>query len=191
MSVLDKDFKSNSHKSREKETENKNGKVISGSAKLKSQPFLQKITEGIMSNFIRDVVMPSLKRGIYDVIVNGADMVFGDEKSKNTAPKSYGKYFVKSNRTRTEESRGTDNYRNIIFEKKADANSVLDRLIELIDMFGVASVSDLYQAADISSDNYAFDPKYGWADLRGSRVVLCRDGYMLKLPKALPLDDLE
>ena len=37
------------------------------------------------------------------------------------------------------------------------------------------------------SGNYT-DNKYGWTDIRNASVIRVRDGYMIKLPKALPLN---
>ena len=50
----------------------------------------------------------------------------------------------------------------------------------------MVSVADLYDLVGISG-NYT-DNKYGWTNLRNSDVQRVRDGYLLKLPKALPFD---
>ena len=57
---------------------------------------------------------------------------------------------------------------------------------EEIDQYGIISVSDLCELVGISG-NYT-DNKYGWTSLRTADVVRTRDGYILKLPKALPID---
>lgn len=58
---------------------------------------------------------------------------------------------------------------------------------EIIAQYGVVSIGDLYDLANVSMDNFAAN-KYGWTDIRGCKSVRVRDGYILKLPRALPLN---
>ena len=74
----------------------------------------------------------------------------------------------------------------MVLETRGEAEDVLSRMDELIDTYGVVSVADLYDLVGISC-NYT-DNKYGWTNLRNAEPVRVRDGYMLKLPKALPID---
>ena len=57
---------------------------------------------------------------------------------------------------------------------------------ELISMYGLVSVADLYELVGITG-SYT-DNKYGWYDIRSASVVRVRDGYLLKFPKAIPLN---
>lgn len=57
---------------------------------------------------------------------------------------------------------------------------------DLIDTYGMVSVADLYDLVGING-SYT-DNKYGWTHLRSADVQRVRDGYLLKLPKALPFD---
>ena len=57
---------------------------------------------------------------------------------------------------------------------------------ELIETYGSATVADLYDLVGITC-NYT-DNKYGWTNLRNAEPIRVRDGYMLKMPKALPID---
>ena len=61
-------------------------------------------------------------------------------------------------------------------------------LEELISIYKIASVQDLYSAADLSCP-YTYN-NYGWTDLRSAEVIRARDddGYYIKLPKALPIN---
>ena len=69
---------------------------------------------------------------------------------------------------------------------EGEAEDVLSRMDELIDTYGVVSVADLYDLVGISC-NYT-DNKYGWTNIRNVEPIRVRDGYMLKLPKAMPID---
>ena len=64
--------------------------------------------------------------------------------------------------------------------------STYDAMNEIIAQYEVVSVADLYDLANVSNDNYAAN-KYGWTDIGGCRAVRVRDGYILKLPKPMPL----
>ena len=57
---------------------------------------------------------------------------------------------------------------------------------ELIATYGLVSVADLYDLVGIAG-SYT-DNKYGWTDIRNASVVRVRDGYVIKLPRALPLN---
>ena len=56
----------------------------------------------------------------------------------------------------------------------------------MLETYGVVSVADMYDLVGITC-NYT-DNKYGWTNLRNAEPVRVRDGYMLKLPKAGPID---
>ena len=63
---------------------------------------------------------------------------------------------------------------------------VLSQMDNIIETYRMASVADLF---DLVGESCNFtDQKYGWTNLRNAEVVRVRDGYMIKLPKALPLD---
>ena len=74
---------------------------------------------------------------------------------------------------------------DIILESRVDAEDVISRMKEIIETYGFVRVTDLYDLVGITGD-YT-DNKYGWTNIRGAEPVRVRDGYMLKLPKAVPL----
>ena len=57
---------------------------------------------------------------------------------------------------------------------------------ELIDTYDVVSVADLYDLVG-KSCNYT-DNKYGWTNIRNAEPIRVRDGYLLKMPKAGPIN---
>lgn len=52
----------------------------------------------------------------------------------------------------------------IICKTMEDAQSIIDRMSELCDLYGYATVASLYELADISVPNYPLANGYGWAD---------------------------
>ena len=75
---------------------------------------------------------------------------------------------------------------SIIFEKRVDAALVLDKMDEIIADYGFVSVADLCDLAGVTSAYTDF--KFGWSDLSTAGVRRVRDGYTLKLPKAMHID---
>ena len=195
------EYKSNSHKSRQNQNddipEKKVEKVVSGSVKSKKKNGLQKITnvfvpedvDDVKSYIFEDIVVPAVKDIILDAVraflgVNGTSR----GRSSTSSKISYRKYYddrdrrdAAPTRTRT----GYD-YDDIILETRGEAEDVLERMEELIDMYQLVSVADFYDLVGVSG-NYT-DNKYGWTNVRNASVVRVRDGYMIKLPKALPLN---
>lgn len=197
------DYKSNSHKSKEENKadvpEKKIEKVISGTARTKKKSEFSKLANTFISEDIQsvkeyilmDVLVPSVKKAISDVVTNGIDMILygesGSKKSSSTSSKiSYRSYYDRPNDREYHRSSGFD-YDDILFDSRGEAESVLDRMDELISTYDVVSVADFYELADITNENY-MNNKYGWKDVRSAKIVRTRDGYMIRMPRALPID---
>lgn len=73
----------------------------------------------------------------------------------------------------------------LVFESRGDAEQVLDSLDELIETYGIVSVADLYDLVGLKSSFN--DTRFGWTSFDSAVVVRGRYGYLLKLPKAIPL----
>ena len=87
--------------------------------------------------------------------------------------------------TRTS-SRSRFDFDDIILETRADAEEVLIQMDEIISKYGMVSVADLYDMLDLDAPYTS--TKYGWTDIRNAKPVRASDGWLLKLPRALPLD---
>lgn len=200
------EYKPNSHKYKEDQNrsapEKKVEKVIAGTVKSKKKSEIRKFTDvfisedidNVKSYILLDVLIPAIKKAISDIVTNGIDMILygetGKIKSNSTASKvSYRSYYDGRNGRRDYSSIRTKigyNYDDIIFDNRGEAEDVLLRMDELISTYGLVSVADLYDLVGVTG-NYT-DNKYGWTNIRSASVIRVRDGYMLKLPKALPLD---
>lgn len=203
-------YASNSHKSKEehKETlpEKKVEKVISGTAKTKKKSEIRKLTDvfvsedmdSVKSYIFMDVLVPAVKKAISDIVTNGIDMLlYGesgrrDGKKSNASRVSYRSYYETRDDRRDRPSNSNRGYQtgysydNIILDNRGEAEDVLTRMDELVETYDMVSVADFYDLVGVSG-NYT-DNKYGWTDLRNASIVRTREGYMIKLPKALPLD---
>ena len=200
-------YKPNSHKSKEEQkestSEKKIEKVISGSVKSKKKNEIQKFADvfisedvnNVKSYIVLDVLVPAIKKAISDIVTNGIDMILygesGRTKKNSTSSKiSYRSYYEKENdQKRSYNSTSVKSgysYDDIILDNRGEAEDVLARMDELVATYGIVSVADLYDLVGVTGA-YT-DNKYGWTDVRSATVVRTRYGYLIKLPKVLPLN---
>lgn len=203
------EYASNSHKSKEAKAElvpeKKVEKVISGTAKSKKKSEIRKFTDvfvsedmdSVKSYIVMDVLVPAIKKAISDIVTNGIDMLlYGESGGSSTVKKnpasrvSYRSYYESQNDRREtrpiNRNRVGYDYDDVILDSRGEAESVLTRMDELMETYGLVSVADFYDLVGITC-NYT-DNKYGWTDIRNASIVRTRDGYMIKMPRALPLD---
>lgn len=197
------EYKSNSHASKEKEKnseEKKVEKIISGNARAKKKSEFSKFADvfvsedagNVKSYILMEVLVPAVKKAISDIVTNGIDMLLygetGVHKRNGASSKvSYRSYYDRSNRsTSSSRTRNGYSYDDIILDNRGEAEEVLSRMDEIVATYGTVSVADLYDLVGITGA-YT-DNKYGWTDIRSASVVRVRDGYMIKLPRALPLN---
>lgn len=201
------EYKPNSHayKDEQKATNNsdtkkKFEKVVTGSVRTQKKSeahklldiFLPEDIASVKSYILYDILVPAVKRFLSDsvdaILYPGGD----GPKRKTAASKiSYAGYY------RSERDRRVDppsrvksgfDYDEIIFESRGDVEAIISAMQDAIDMYGTVSVADLFDLAEVSTTNYAAN-KYGWSDIRGAEPVRLRDGgYILKLPRAMPLN---
>ena len=192
-------YPSNSHKAREEVAEKKVEKVVSGKTSTKkksgirklSDTFLSEDVSNVKSYIFSEVLLPAAKKLVSDIVTNGTNMLlYGEIKNKkgNSSKVSYSRYYDDRSRDyRSPVVRNNFDYDEIIFETRGDAEAVLDAMYDILNQYKVVSVAELYDLASITTHNYTCN-NYGWIDLRGSSVVRVRDGYLLKLPRALAID---
>lgn len=173
-------------------------KIVNGVVKSKKRNwflrlFLSDDAVDIKSFIIEDVLIPSARKAIDDIISNGKDILLygetGRSRKSTSSRISYRSYYEREDRERDKDRSnrrsGSYSYDDVILESRTEAEEVIARLDELIDVYGMASVADLYDLVGISGQ-YT-DNKYGWTDVRSATHVRVRDGYLLKMPRAKPL----
>ena len=205
--IIQMDFPSNSHKSKEetKKPEKKVEKVTSGKVvkqkktlgKKFAETFLGDNIESVSSYIIYDIIIPAAKNMISDTVSNGIEMLlFGQTRGSRTRRDrgksyvSYSNYYKDRDRYRdrqiSQRNRARHNFDDIILESRGEAEEVLSHLVDLTEDYGMASVADLYDLVGVTS-NFT-DNKYGWDNLSSGRVVPVRGGYLLELPRPIVLD---
>ena len=202
------EYQSNSHKSKEMENKpvKKVEKAISGTAKKRKKSEIRKFTDifmpddvsNVKSYILFEVLVPKIKKMLHDFGSDALDVIFygetGRSESRGTASKiSYQKYYDSKRdddrdrySTRAVRARNGYNFDDIVFDTRGEAEEVLSRMDELVATYGIVSVADMNELAGTTGE-YT-DNKYGWTDIRNASVVRIRDGYVIKMPKAMPLD---
>lgn len=199
----------NSHKGRSerkeaaelKKTEEKRAeKVVHGKVKKKENG-MRKLTDNFISEdvtnvkdyIIFDVVVPALKKVVYDLIVGTLDMsLYGGRRNSNrpkadrVSYRDYNDISRSGNRSgdRTRTASGYS-YDDIVVETRGEAETVLSRMDEIMEEYSIVRVADLYDLVGVTGD-YT-DNNYGWTNIRNAKIVRVRDGYKIDMPRALPI----
>lgn len=205
VSAIYDNLPDNSHKGRNdaKQKQAMEGKraekVVHGKVKTKKNEmrkltdlFISEDVSNVKSYILMDVLVPAIKKAVYDIVVNSLDMsLFGGRGGRrSTADKvSYTDYSRSSRRDDRSysSSRTTSGYSydDIILETRGEAEAVLARMDEIMEEYEIVRVADLYDLVGITGEHT--DNKYGWTNIRNAEIVRVRDGYTIKMPRALPI----
>lgn len=204
------EYPDNSHSARDNPTpavtqqpqqEKKLEKVVSGTTKTKKKSEARKIAgifvpddmTSVKSSILQDVIVPGIKKAIADVvsiILFGETGRIGGGRKANNSTVSYQRYYDDRRDDRRDYNRpraiGGFEYDDIVFETRGDAELVLEQLEAALDQYGLVSVADLFDLAGVTCRGYTAN-KYGWTDLRNSKVIRVRDGYILQLPRTVQI----
>lgn len=197
------EYQSNSHRTKElaaqeKPAERRTEKVVTGGTKIRKKSTLTKMANAFLPGdvddvkryVLRDVLIPTIRRTISDVV----DMLLG----VNTTPRSsspagtrvsYRSYYdARNDRRESTALRPCStpySYDDVVFDRYDDAAEVLLRMRELVSRFDAVSVADLFDMTG-HAGNYT-DNKYGWTDLSDARIERVSDGYIIRLPRPIVL----
>lgn len=191
----------NSHKFRDeqKTTERRAAKVVTGGVKTKKKSEVRKLTDvfvsedvsNVKSYILMDVLVPAIKKAVSDIVTNGIDMLlYGEARGAKKCAGDYVSYRNYSDPRRDDRretrARSGFDYDDIIFDTRVDAEAVREQMDDMIDRYGVVTVADMYDSVQLTAPYTA--NKYGWTNIRNADIVRVRDGYVIKLPRAMPID---
>lgn len=164
-------------------------------------------SKSVVHYVVMEVLVPQAKDMMTEAASQGFErLIYGDSRPSrgprrsggpggSAGPTNYTRYAVRGNNPlgRSEgqdrrpvsppRSQGSD---DILLATRVEAETVLDRLYDLLKEYECASVADLNSLVGLSS-SYT-DQKWGWMELQGAQVRRVRDGYILELPKIVSLD---
>ena len=182
--------------------------VVSGKSKPVPKSIWSKVFVGIkptsgqtMKEFIFDeIVTPLIQRAVVEGVTGAINfLVKGDAYADRKDAPKFGKSYINYNGIPSGKPNSGSNYvysgknagmdiENVWFESRADAPRVLDEMTGAIAQYAILTVNGFY---DIIGRTSIIDPsneRFGWSDLRNAYVTASRGGWVLHLPRPLPID---
>lgn len=185
---------------------------ITSTDAVRKKPLGRKIKESFMGDdaqsvgsfILFDVVIPAAKSLILEMFTKGLERsLYGDSHGRSklggalssAGRTGYQKMYNGNTDDRgrrddrrelSYQQRSEHNFDDVILSNRGEAEEVLERLQDLVNDYDQAAVADLYSMIGVTP-SYT-DNKWGWTDIRGSRVDAVRGGYLLVLPRTTQLD---
>lgn len=207
------EFLPNSNKSKVEqnavaEDKRKVEKIVQGSVKVKKKGALRKLTDTFISedaptikaHVMKDVIVPNVKKliwealtGSLDIALNGKNGSYRNNKT-NASRVSYRDYYNGGGSQRpssepASRNRGGYSCDDVVFGSRGEAEEVLSQMIEMLHEYDNTpiSVGEFYSLVGVS--HTPVDHKWGWKDLSNASVSRGTDGYVIKLPRPVPIVD--
>lgn len=202
------DYQGNSHKKSEKKEkpEKKIEKVVTGEVVSQKPPLRRRFKDiffggdftGVARYVAADVLLPAVRNLIVDASTESIRrMVYGGStQSHRRMPdmRPRVQYNNPINRSAVDpRARGVnlpdqppyhthrrEEPNEIIIVSREEADLVVERLIDIVDKYDVASLADLYDLVGLPSTHT--DNKWGWTYLNNITVRQVRNGYLIDLP---------
>jgi hypothetical protein len=197
------------NKPKDKATKNTE-KVTTGEVILRKKPFGERFKnvffggelKGATRYIATDVLLPALKNLVVDATSKGIErVIYGDTGPRRRTGPEFNRPRVSYN---SPVDRGYSRPRpgmlpdqppvygrdrgrrqsigDIILASKQDADAALERMLDIVDKFDVASIADLYEIVGLPSSY--IDNQWGWTNLAYVEVRQTREGYVIDLPPA-------
>lgn len=184
----------------------KNGRVVSTKPSIGSRIkslFIAEDVVDVKSWLIYDVGIPFVKDTVLDLLEmsffgttssrrgrgNSRKRYDGMRKdySASYKPQNGGRSIRDDYDTRGYSRNRKADYRNIVLSDRYDAKEVVAALHDRIDRYGNASVADLFELVDQTSD-YT-DTCYGWTNINQIGIKRVGNGYLIDVDRAENLED--
>jgi len=202
--MSDLNYPSNSHSNKKPEPAKKELKQIVQPVEKKEtlfsrirSSFVQEDAHSVGQYLVFDVLIPAAKATLEDLVTQGLGRgLWGSGRPRSTSTysptQSRGSYTsygslarpaaqVSQGREFSDRARASHDFREIILETRADAESIIQALLDPIEQYGWASVGDLYKLVGIVPSFQ--DEKWGWDNLASAGCRPVSGGYMLEFPK--------
>lgn len=155
--------------------------------------FLMSDVKKVKNYIFMDVLVPALKTAVKDIITEGVNMLlYGDSgrtKGSNISASrtSYSRSIdpVVNTGYPNQSSAPIDRYDTRLITEQ-EARNVLQCMIDIIQQYGVVRIADLNELMSLSGK--FTDNNYGWSYITIDMYMGVRDGYLLRLPKPMPIN---
>lgn len=198
------EYTNNSFKAKEEKKERTEKQaVVSKTPKTRKKSEIRKAAGLLISedastvkdHLFQDVLIPTARDLIVHIIEDTVNIIFyGSTRRKSGSGGRIG-YASRFDEVRDPRDRDRDKrrdrtaieYDDIIFDNRGDAEAVLANMDACLEQYGVVTVLDLFDFAGVTTHNYMAD-RYGWKNLSNAEVRRIRDGFIIDLPRAFPID---
>ena len=182
------------------------GQVGVSARKKVKDAFIKSDGKTITNYAVFDVLIPSIKRIIYDIVTKTFGMaLFNNDKNisngstlgSNGYANQYQQVIYRASdvsyrpynsappaRPSTNYAPVGFDYESFVFENRGDIEAVLNQLTDMIEKYGVATVGDLYDSVGRTAPYTA--ENYGWKTMNGCEPVICSGGWRLKMTRPSP-----
>jgi hypothetical protein len=207
------DYQGNSDKEKKeaKELPEKNlDKVVTGTVSMKPKTLTTRFKSIFLGGdfttaaqyVASEVLLPALRNLVVDAVSKGTDrVIYGDSNLRRRPPTNYSpriRYDNPINRGMTSQraylpdqrpagwaGQSRKTFEDVIVASKADADGVVERLTDIVDIYEVVSVADLSELLGLPSTH--IDNKWGWTQLAALEVRQVREGWRISFP---PLEEI-
>lgn len=189
--------------------------IVKGKVYVPKENKLQKIysiffsasPSDVIKGLIMNVLIPDAKYTLNNMWKKSGDMLmYGIDESKNSRSRrrrrddhydysgqyrGTGRAHVRSqnNNYISAGSSRADYWKTIEFERKEDAEDLIEYLRDELEEYDYVRVDTLLEQAGLTSDIEQIHTMWGWDDLDDARVEIGRGGrWRLVLPKMIPID---
>lgn len=187
--------------------------VVSRPGTLKKESGLSKIFKSLVATdaknvkdyLIFDVLIPSIKNAIGDLIVTATNMTLWGKSGKRYGG-GYGGYFGNSfdygkmykgngfnasgilGKTQRQEEPMSEalDFNEIIFADRYDAEKVYTKMCERIAEYGLVTVSNFFRFSGLDPQEVVAE-NWGWYDLPTRTIEPYKGAWILRLPQAVKL----
>lgn len=183
--------------------------VVTGKSKPVPQSMWSKVFVGIkpasgqtMKSFIFDeIVTPLIQRAVVEGITGTINyLVKGDAYADRKDVRQFGKSYINYNGISSGKPSGSAgqyvysgkssgmDIENVWFESRVDAQHVLDEMQGVISQYDILTVNGFYDLVGQTSRIDPSNEKFGWSDLRNAYITASHGGWIIHLPRPMPID---
>lgn len=206
------DYQGNSNKDKEPKTNPPKKepleKVVTGEVVVKPKTIASRVKniffggdmDSAASYVVSEVLLPALRNLVVETVSKGADRLIYGDSGHRRRPASYSPRIQYNNPINRGASRtaylpdqkpidkwaqNRKTFEDVIVVSKSDADTVVERLTDIVDMYDVVSVADLQELLGLPSSH--IDNKWGWTHLASIEVRQVREGWRISFP---PLEEI-
>lgn len=184
-------------------------KVVTGEVVAKKKSLTRKFKDlfveadfkSVVRYIVADVLLPSARNMIVDASTKGIErMMYGESSMRRRSSVGYGSRVTYNNpinrgyrdsvgRNAPTVERGPRSSRmsrdDVVLSSREDAELVLERMNDIIETYGEATVSNLNELCGFPSSHV--DEKWGWTYLGDVDVKQTRDGFLIDFTSPDPI----